>query len=139
MTRRLKSWVATAAVVMAASATLPSPAWAAGRHRGGSAQQTSATTQLETALAKINLSASQKFQISQILASAKSRRASSSSVTASSSTTAGAASATQKCNKSHKGGKKGLVDRVMAVLTPPQQTQLASLLHAGRSKGTGQA
>lgn len=127
MARRFTSLIAATAVAAVVSALLPTPAWAVGRH-GGSTQEQASITQLEAALGKVNLTSGQKSQVSQILAAAQSRRGS--STASGTPPAAGTTSTAHTCGKGHRGGKKGLVEQVMAVLTSAQQARLKQLMPA---------
>jgi Spy/CpxP family protein refolding chaperone len=119
MARRNRTLAAIAMVAVTASALAATPAQARYR-RGGAAQQQN--TQLQNAVAQLNLTGNQRSQISQILATA--------STTAASSTVGSTAIPRGKARREH---NKAVVDLVMNVLTADQQTKLKSLLHAKRA------
>ncbi len=113
MLRRSPSKLAAVAILLGTAALSASGAAAATPRGGGAGQR------LKAALAQLDLSAAQKQQIKQIFASAAEPKS-----------IAGAA-ATEPAAKSHAAGR-ALMNKVMAVLTPPQRAKLKQLMQASK-------
>ena len=112
MTRRFHSRLAAIAVLLGTTALSVPHASAATHHAGGGAGQ-----RLQAALAQLDLSADQKKQVKQILASAAKPKA-----------IAGAAAAPATARVS----PRSVMTKIMAVLTTPQKAKFKQLMQAGR-------